>query len=89
MISQHYVKKFRKYFRHNEIIYKTTGSNYKTKYNLKIDFTLPGVSKTKTVNNLFRIDSSKDNTLGYDMIIGQDIMKKLGMIVDFNNENLI
>ena len=35
------------------------------------------------------MDSSKDNNFGYDMIIGQDLMNKLVMFVDFRNENLI
>ena len=41
------------------------------------------------VNNKFHINLSKDNNLGYDMIIGWDLMKKLGMIVNFKNKNLI
>ena len=31
----------------------------------------------------------KYNTLGYDMIIGRYLMKKLGMISNFNNKILI
>ena len=41
------------------------------------------------INHQFHTDSSKYNNLGYDMIIGQDLMKKPGMIVNFKNEYLI
>ena len=41
------------------------------------------------MNLTFHMDSSKDKNLGYDMIIGQDLIKKLGMIFDFKNKNLI
>ena len=89
VISQHYVKKFQKEFRNNEMIYQTTGGNYKTKYYINIDFTLTEFSETIIINHQFHINSSKDNTFGYDMIIGQDLMKKPGMVVNFNIENLI
>ena len=89
MIHQHYVKKFQEDFRNNEITYENGGGGYKTKYDIKIDFTLPEFSETKIINHQFNIDSSEDNNLGYDMIIGQDLMKKLDMIVNLNNINLI
>ena len=41
------------------------------------------------VNHQFHTNFLKDKNLGYDVIIGQDLMKKLGMIVDFNKKNLI
>ena len=41
------------------------------------------------INHHVHINESKDNNLGYNIIIGRDPIKKLGMIVDFKNENLI
>ena len=32
---------------------------------------------------------SKYNNLRYDIIVGRDLMKKIGMIVEFKNEKLI
>ena len=86
MISQHYVKKFQKDFRYNEIIYKTDGGEYKNKYDIKIDFTLPEFSETEIINHCFHINSSKDHNLGYDMIIWRDLMNKLGIIFDFKKK---
>ena len=43
----------------------------------------------KIINHQFHINSSKDSTLGYDLIIGRDLMKKPGMIVELNNKELI
>ena len=47
VINQHYVKKFREEFRHNEIIYETGDGDYKTKYDTNIYFTLPKFSGNK------------------------------------------
>ena len=89
VINQNYAKNFREDFRHNYITYKTSGGDYKTKYDINIDFTLPEFSETKIINHWFHINSSKDKNIGYGIIIGQDIMKKLGIIVDFGNKNLM
>ena len=43
----------------------------------------------KMINHQFHIYLLKDNNVGYDMIIGRDIMNKIGMIVNFNNKYLI
>ena len=43
----------------------------------------------KMINHQFHIYLLKDNNVGYDMIIGRDIMNKIGMIVNFNNQYLI
>ena len=89
VISRHYVKKFWKYFRQNEIIYEAAGGNCKTKYYINIDFILPEFSETRIINHKFHIDSSKYNTLGFYMIKEQYLMKKLVMIVGFNSKNSI
>ena len=41
------------------------------------------------INHQFHIDSCKDKNFGYNMIIGQDLMKKFGVIIYFKNKILI
>ena len=88
-INQHYVKNFQEDFRPNEIPYETSGADYKTKYYIKIYFTLPQFSEKNIINHWYNIDSWKDNNLRYTIIIGEYLMDKLSMIFDFNNKNLI
>ena len=80
MINSHYVKNFQEEFIHNEITYETTGSNYKTKYDINIYFTLPNFSETKIINHIFHINSSKDKNLGYDMFIGCAICSMMELV---------
>ena len=87
VINQHYVKKFQEDFRHYEKIYETAGGNYKTKYYIKINFTLPVFSETKIIYHQFHINSSKN--FWYDVIIRQDLMKKLRIIFESKNKILI
>ena len=90
MIRRTYVDKFRKDFRDNKITYDTAGGDYSTKHDVKINFTLPEFSSSKIITHRFHIDDDrKHNNLGYDMIIGQDIMRKIGCITDYNKGTLI
>ena len=55
-----------------------------TKYESNVHFSLPEFSDKKIVNWKFNIFESED--LGYDMVIGRDIMTKLGMDLSFNKK---
>ena len=55
-----------------------------TKYEGNVHFSLPEFSDKKIVNWKFNIFESED--LGYDMVIGRDIMTKLGMDLSFNKK---
>ncbi len=79
IINYSYVKrKFKSKFRRNETIYyDTAGGEYKTKYGIKIDFTVPEFCSSKVICHRFHADQSKnEENLGYDVILGggRDIM---------------
>ncbi len=75
IINYSYVKKFKSKFRKNETIYDTVGGEYKIKYDIKIDFTMPEFSSSKVIHHRFHIDqSTNEENLGYDVILGRDIM---------------
>ena len=57
-----------------------------TQYEGKAHFTLTEFSDKKIINHKFNLFESTD--LGYDMVIGRDIMYKLGMDISFEHKNI-
>ena len=66
--------------------YATGGGALKTKYESEIHFALPEFSDKKIIKWNFNITSSDD--LGYDMIIGRDILMTLGINFSFVNKTV-
>ena len=60
---------------------RQAGSNT-THLKVKIDFTLPALSATNVVTWNFHVDDS--NKGRYDMILGQDLLTKLGLNLKFS-----
>ena len=56
-------------------------------YETKVNFSLPEFSDKKVVTWKFKVFES--TTLGYDMVIGRDIMSELGMDLSFNKKTMI
>ena len=67
--------------------YATGGGAVSTKYETKVNFSLPEFSDKKVVTWKFKVFES--TTLGYDMVIGRDIMSELGMDLSFNKKTMI
>ena len=68
--------------------YSVAGGMYKVKYMAKVYFTLPEFSESKIINHLFRVDETNGKNIGYDAIIGRDIMSVIGMKIDFQAQTL-
>ena len=56
-------------------------------YESKVNFSLPEFSDKKVVTWYFKV--FEFTTLGYDMVIGRDIMSELGMDLSFNKKTMI
>ena len=56
----------------------------KTKYEAKVAFSLSKFSNSKIIEWKFNL-AEREN-LGYDMIIGRDLLGQLGMIIDYKNK---
>ena len=90
MVKKSFVRKFREKFRKNKQEYDTAGGTYTSNYDVKIDFTMPEFSASKIINQRFHVDNEEeDMNIGYDMIIGRDLMVKLGLITDYKRKVLI
>ena len=78
-----------KYVKNNNKIkkpvkYATGGGTVETRYETKVNFSLPEFSDKKIVTWKFKVFES--TTLGYDMVIGRDLMSELGMDLSFNKK---
>ena len=68
--------------------YFTAGSwQLKTQYQMDIMFSLPEFSNSKLINWKFHLTDNED--LGYDMVIGRDLMMSLGIDISFDKKKII
>ena len=67
-------------------MYSTRGGHVKTKYKSNVHFSLPEFSDKKIITWKFNMFESED--LGYDMVIGRDIMTSIGMDLSFKNKTI-
>ena len=75
-----------KNFKTDKQSFTTGGGLLKTKNEAIVIFNLAELSESKQIKWRFHV--CKESSLGYDMITGRDLMKELGIILDFLN-NLI
>jgi hypothetical protein len=60
------------------------GGIYTTKHKALVEFTLPEFSTNKTISCVCHVDESADPHLThYDMIIGDELLKELGIDLRF------
>jgi hypothetical protein len=59
---------------------------FKTKYESEIQFKLPEFSNSKIITWKFNMFESEN--VGYDLIIGRDLMLELGLDISFKNKNI-
>ena len=74
-----YIKSLKKTKSH----YATAGGPYKTSRMGTVTFKLPEFSPSKDISWQMDIDKGKLEELGYDMIIGRDLLQALKMTIDF------
>ena len=62
---------------------------YCTTNDVKVPFCIPELFSGKKINHRFHIDNDKgDSGIGYDMIIGRDLMVQLKLTADFKRQVL-
>ena len=74
-----YIKSLKKSRSH----YATAGGPYKTSRQGTVTFKLPEFSSSKDISWQMDLDNGKLEELGYDMIIGRDLLQALKMVIDF------
>ena len=62
---------------------------YYTTHDAKLPFCMPELSSIKIINHCFHVDNEKVNSgMGYDIIIGHDLMVQLVLTADFKRQVL-
>ena len=64
--------------------FSTGGGKLETNYEAKVAFSLSEFRNSKIIEWKFNLAERED--LGYDMIIGRDLLGQLGMIIDYKNK---
>jgi hypothetical protein len=86
IIRKRYVRHLKQKFKDNEIIYEVAGGDFSTNKEVKVRFSLPDFKDSKIITHKFQIDESKDDGIGYDAIIGRDLMIAMGITLNFKDE---
>jgi hypothetical protein len=68
--------------------YEIAGGTFNVSKEVKLRFSLPEFGSSKIITSKFKIDSSTNNGIGYDMIIGRDILAALGIDISFKDETV-
>ena len=86
IIRKRYVRHLKQKFKDNEIIYEVAGGDFSTNKEVKVRFSLPDFKDSKIITHKFQIDESKDDGIGYDAIIGRDLLIAMGINLNFKDE---
>ena len=66
--------------RDNKVKYSTADGLYKTTQYVKFPFNIPEISDRKVITHCFHVDNTRgDSGIGYDTIVGLDLMLRLGL----------
>ena len=82
------------YFKHcssvkkHKTTYNSAGGTFNSSKKGTLEFRLPEFSTSKKIPWNFVSDAGRLDSLGYDMIIGRDLMTSLKMIIDFEYQVL-
>ena len=75
--------------RSNKVEYITAAGMYCTMYDVKVPFCMPEFSSSIIINHCFHVNNNTgESGIGYDMIIGCNLMVQLGLTEDFKRQVL-
>ena len=73
----------------NKVESITAAGVYYTTHDVKVPFCMTKFSSSKMINHRFHVDNDKgESGIGYNIIIGRDLMVNLGLTSDFKRQVL-
>ena len=70
--------------RSNKVEYSTAAGVYCTEHDVRVPFCMTEFPFSNIINHLPHVDNEKcESGIGYDMIIGSDLMVELGLTANF------
>ena len=89
MVEIKHTKYYELKMRSNKVEYSTATGLHCTTHNVKVTFFVLELSIRKIIEHRFHFNNDKVGSgVGYDMIIGRDLMVQLGLTDDFDNQVL-
>ena len=74
----------------NKVEYITAVETYCTTHDVKVPFCMPKFSSSKIISHWFHTDNDKgESGIGYDVIIGRDLMVQLGLTANFKQKSYL
>ena len=71
----------------NKVEYSTAADIYCTTHDVNVTFCMLDFSSSKIINHRSHVGNNKvDSGIGYDIIIGRDLMVRLGLTADFKRQ---
>ena len=87
MIKRKHTKYYERKIRPNKLEYAAADGMYCTTHDVEVPFCMPEFSISKIINNYFPVNNDKgESFIGYDMIIGRDLVVQLGLMDDFKHK---
>ena len=84
MIKRQHTKPYERNICSNKVEYSTAVGPYCITHDVKVPFCIPEFSIRKIILHYFQIVNNEGKSgIGYDMIIGRDLMVQLGLLGDF------
>ena len=82
------VMKYQKsFFKNSEVSYKTAASTFTSKHSMELTITLDEFGRATKIKHTFDLDESQKG-IGYDMIIGRDLLNQLDIDMRFSDSTL-
>ena len=72
------------FFKQNQASYKTAAGTFKSTFSMKLTITLDEFGGSTRIKHLFDLDENEEG-IGYDMIIGRDLLNELNIDVRFSD----
>ena len=89
MIKRQHMKHYERKMRSKRVEYSTASCVYFSNHDVKVTFGMTEFSDSKIINHHFHVDNDEGElVIGYYMIIGWDLMVKLGLTADFKRQVL-
>ena len=69
--------------------FESCNGSFDLEYQVEIDFILSELNNHRSITWQCYVDDREADDIGYDMIIGRDMMTELGITLDFHNKKIV
>ena len=89
VIKHKHVKSMKHKYKKSYCTFQTAAGEYHTAHEVKVKFALDEFDRNTTIKHTFDVDESNDQIgIGYDMIIGRDLLEKLSIDLRFTDRTI-